>query len=769
MRFASVRSAYFYMEQPVLLPLLYHECVHVNFPSNEDFANAPSTFFGARLEVNKSLRLAQFPVSDATSTYENFWDHFTEEVWSDAVSIALGGRAYLLSLALQLFGKSGELDFNHYKIDEDTLYELDKLGGTRYRKYEVPFPELSMEFFWEARMLIACAVLKGITPLNARFSSLDSDMAAAVEGLIDDWTQSGSHAYRQDATSHAHAELWRHRAELNQWVRKCVLDRLNKHLPALAQSGNVCSTYQLNSSQAAGWITRSVNNYRRNHLQVNPADEFKLPSSFRLENVAVDVRWKLAHDVAEVTSRTEISQWTSGFANWMRNDGGVAFRMALECSRVRCSLVDALADLAAGVATGDHDLPQSAWRELRALLPHLENVDKALLTGLLRRRALFNADMKPQEAVVAKPVLAGIDRLTNTIMAVLSARVPPNGQSPNTEVGVGTLSLGVIRPEEFAQAPGIGSAHDDTLQRINALLKKSAHEQCHAATVPRTPTRGAPKFETEVLSLVGEYQFASYTTNSTPVERDFHVGAEAMRLLTKPRLVMSAGGADLHKSIAEHAGQRYGRLALIRFRYRWQWFDLEAKLQQGLGDKLVGYSLLLSSGWEDAVLVTWHDEATHVWSIAGAGLDVARDDVDVQSSFHVKTNAGVPAAVPARVLGRDDDWLEDLKAWAVTCGLVEKIYERSGRYDYTVVWKGHDDEPGSELDACAQGLAAFPRHLWAGVASSISSFERRAWRSRESKDSGFAGLYPEGEPRYKAVSHFALREKEPQHRRIKRR
>lgn len=757
-RFAIIRSAYFYLEQPVLLPLLYHECVHINFPDNERTSQNPNKFFGARLEATKSLRVAKFPV-ELPRTYENFWDHFTEEVWADAMSVALGGRAYLIALTLQLAGLSGTGDFNHYRVDEDTMYALDDLGRADHRKYEVNYPTLDLPFFWEARLRIASEVLKGLC--HGKYADPRAlPMVSAVDELVAAWHDSGKAAYGEEGTSVEHASWWKYRISLNEWVVETVLKCLRPTFGELGKASNVCSTYHLTSANARVGIAKAVNAYRSKYFKRNAgAEHFTLDKNHRLENVAVDVRWALSRDIVlqmrPFTDRLEC--WTDSFSNWMRHDGGAAFRIALEACRVRLSLMDGLADLLTERRSFNHT-PSGIEARLEELPVDFLRGQAEQTQQLLRRRGITNARLHGHERDV-RLLLGGIDSIANDVCSAFLI-------SDEEEVKVGTLSLGVVRPEEFAVAQGKvahRSPYLSALDRVEKYLTESARTITYSACRPHDalPSHLAtePKFESVFVKLIGEYQFLAFTRGSTPVERDAHPGPFAPRMLVKPRLVLQVAGSELRYEGKERT--LWARVSLIRFRHRWQWADLTTELDRekktGANAKLADYSLFLSSAWEDVVLVTWHNQPGQLWEADNFRLSIgSRDGVDTQSTFVVpETSYHVKPGEMGQ--GTIKDWLHAMKTWANSTNLVSRVYRRSGRYDYTVVWSSTAKDAGglhlTSLEACTTAMASMPVELWQQVQSMITSYEKRVYVDEEQNDAATAT-----QRELKAVTHFAIRD-----------
>lgn len=356
-RFATVRSAYFYMEQPILLPLLYHECAHIAF-SNRAFAGAQGdghhpadveTFFSARAAAMQSLRMIKFPDGTAQAHYENFWDHFTEEVWADALALALGGRGYLVALALQLFGLSGEESFDHFDLDTDTVHELGGLGRPAKRKYPEPRPQEEVSYFWEARLQIACDLLahRG----DCRTPECDRRWISAIRDLLAGYARSGARAHAREGTSARHEVLWEYRAKLNDWVRNTTGRYLLQHFGALFGNSPVCTTYELATAQERRCLESLVRAYRQRYMpQFRGHSEFRLDEHHRLEHLPADIRWHVARDITAAMRASEacppITSWqelapTEPSSSARRSYGPRASRTGASATPTGCGMTAA--------------------------------------------------------------------------------------------------------------------------------------------------------------------------------------------------------------------------------------------------------------------------------------------------------------------------------------------------------------------------------------------------------------------------------------------
>lgn len=854
-RFATVRSAYFYMEQPILLPLLYHECAHIAF-SNRAFAGAQGdghhpagveTFFSARAAAMQSLRMIKFPDGTAQAHYENFWDHFTEEVWADALALALGGRGYLVALALQLFGLSGEESFDHFDLDTDTVHELGGLGRPAKRKYPEPRPQEEVSYFWEARLQIACDLLahRG----DCRTPECDRRWISAIRDLLAGYARSGARAHAREGTSARHEVLWEYRAKLNDWVRNTTGRYLLQHFGALFGNSPVCTTYELATAQERRCLESLVRAYRQRYMpQFRGHSEFRLDEHHRLEHLPADIRWHVARDITAAMRASEacppitswqelaptepsssapplirpssIEDWSQRYANWMRHDGGVAFRVALEASRLRLSLLDALADEVERVQAEHRQQAAGgpAAKSGVAFLPPFHTLsaeavrDSARcgdIVGQLRRRQITNTRRqdsgwtKAALRLVEDRVGREMDRLLDYFVSLDEPPSSGTGAAPAPRAGqargeapVGTLALGIIRPDEIARQSTTagGSPYLASLNALEGQWKWSRDRHAEVATGAGPPfLRSRPSIGTAYARLLGDYQFLAYAKGTTPVERDFHAHGDVaslagdaeprlIRRLVKPRMVLQLAGTELKAAIEAHGASHWGRLSLIRFRYRWQWTELVDRLEGDLanepapvGERLLGYSLLSSSAWEDVILITWYDSQKPLWK-AMRRLSLAPglySGMDIQSTFLPPTDccgSDCPAVAltppdlaharerhersQAADEPRPSDWEIAFFEWARQCGAVDRVYSRSGRYDYTVLWK--QDSPGEPTDVlghCMRGLASIPKEVWQQVSSVISSYEVRRWHLEGNEPV----IDPLSQLTNEAVTHFAIK------------
>lgn len=783
-RYAIVQSAYFYLEQPILFPLLYHECVHVNFPKDDITKLEKNNFFRARLAVVESLRRAEFPGAPNV-TNDQFWNHFTEEVWADTMSLALGGRAYLMPLALQVFGDNSGSEFTHYQINEDSPYPIDQWGRVNYRKYEVQYPELSEAFFWEARLLVSCRVLRafgrhkrGVKAAESR----DDEIYTAVENLIDAWWESGAQAFRDDQTSPEHANYWTYRREINEWVAETLLRSLVDHLPELHGRADICSTYHIRpsvdepsdeSNGVANLINTNFSAYAQKNLGPGGSEtELVLEKAgvHRLENVAVDAKWIASSRIARQLIDMEAAEhWARNFASWVPNEGCVPYRIALEASRVKMSLFDSLADMldaqeSSISATVDRQPGIDAgWVKKRleifaSRIPKNLKKDSEFRRKLLRRRGLTASDMVEHRCVdevrFLGKLLNELEVLTDDIMRLSS------------QAGdAGTLTLGVIRPAEFIRRgneQSNDSPYAGAFRRVRESFEAAAKGHDKMAGGRTDSKLSKDKARGAVTSLIGEYQFMSYAPDSTPVERDFHPDGAPLMLI-KPRFVVHIGGLPLCDLLKVHNGS-WGRVSLIRFKYKYQWCHLLRRLECGLraSDGKVArnvYSLYLSSAWEHVVLVTMHELPRDAWRLDKLGLVAGNcSGVDIQSTYIVpddvlnsnKNNNPLNSYSTSQgAVNAGEGWIGKFAAWAEASDLVSLVYKRSGRFDYTVIWKNSGEKKeGWELKACVDGLAKMPSHLWQNITAMLSSFEERSY---EHKDSISINRHD-----YVAVTHFAV-------------
>ena len=224
------------------------------------------------------------------------------------------------------------------------------------------------------------------------------------------------------------------------------------------------------------------------------------------------------------------------------------------------------------------------------------------------------------------------------------------------------------------------------------------------------------------------------------------------------------GSERLHSknALLAQSEKGLGRLTLFRFRYRWQWLEVFEFVKAR--EYRLHPILWLSSGWEDAILITWHRSENEYWRQHGELLKVLGDDVECQS------NAIVPDLLKENTEVTFPKWKKDVtsndsrETWvnSILCGernakiepfceerreqrglndytiygrnedndtrdqhVVERVNRRTGRYDYTIVWKRDQKRSNSGLKDFAEIMQGLPTWFWRDIGRISTSYEER--------------------------------------------
>ena len=710
-RFGTLRSAFFYLEQPALFPLLYHESSHLNFPDTIDPNSLDYDFFSIRHDATIALsRPANF-----SPTSKNFWDQYTEEVWADCLAVALSGRAYLGALSLQIFGLSGTLFFSHVDFFDDQVFPLDTLGEDDKRSYLSQHPTDDEAYFWEARLLIALRLCRSLHQ-----DPVTITLCKEIEIALDEWYESGLRTFSAGRVSDEHEEHWKYRREINEWVCDTAWTFIKDYVDELAEEKDI-SCMNVISEECLNKINSAVEKFLDERFKNNIKENFFNETSCRrLENIALDVRLRVGQAISremDASSREKsqsssdeyIENISEGFASWSRNDGSMAFRLALEWYLVRLSQLEEHIDKLGNNPENRTDLDKEILASLKLKLPF--NLNKTSSPDCLKE---------------TKKLLLEWSNMADTIIDVL---IPRSSSETASEISVGTLCLGNMRPSQVLMndTGGYAKALMDVKNHFDQMAAGS-----HEKRFPKT------KYAHDFSPLIGEYQFVTFSKGNTPTEREFYPKSPPL-VLIKPRLVFQVFGENLNlkNRQKEKDNKIIGRISLIHFKHRHQWHTLYKSLQEH-SCQFEGASMFVSSAWEDAVLITWHKSDKEMWkSFNILGLSVSHKSSDAQSSI----------LCPMSLFNENrqiESYEENTKKGFVTllASALNKadvgyrtINNRLGRHDYSVIW---DEQRPSEIkknttafnrsnrtaaEVCADALSSLPTRIWKDIGGISHAYE----------------------------------------------
>lgn len=771
----SISSSYFYLEQPVLLPLLYHECAH-EYLREENFSDVYGSekagtyspikhniLFERKQEIAETLR--------RTFTFEgfstDFWTLFINEVWADLISIRLCGLGYLTALSLQIIGASGVSAYSRYMPTLDTNIPLDEICSDDRQIREVHYPNSELHYFWEARLTLAIRALQEFGSSEDEPNSL----IASLTNLINDWNASGAVVNDARNTSHEHKVMWDYRVKLNQWVVKVcgnALSDLYKEFANTVSNIKPAPTpFDLNP-EIEQFVKDSVCVYENSLLSDqtpnndhvykkllcrDPASNKDIGPLKRMEDVTALVRWYLSKIIVDKLLKVELSgldKFTEQYASYIRNDGSTAFRLCYEWMEIRTGVCMASVDWLESESgknffkanaeqdfdelLTEHDSPlgrdtykkiaialkkdvRNYFHKIKVYGPYDSQSERENLVALFSKKGRveqsFLSKITNFNPLNIQKVLNDI--LSNGIKLIEDQR---DADNVSPQIPAGTLTFGLI------QKPGENLTDaDDEAPYLQSLLDAQAYfKQSNEALKRATNKWENANFKFQFFPLIGDYSFISYLHNNTPVERDCHPFHEG-QFLTKPRFVVCVLGgisdnqsADLSaKEKAKPPHPSFGRLAQITFRYRWEWIDLAQKLKKQEYKKNHP-TLFLSSAWEDAILLIWFDNEEEWINISrDLGLSMECNGLDIQSNVIVD-----PSQLNQKTLERSDPVKSpDYSAVSFseileTClkNKVAYVGRRTGRYDFTVVWRKPGGHTYSIEEFWQLLVTELPKEFW---------------------------------------------------------
>jgi hypothetical protein len=753
-RFTTIWSSYFYLEQPILFPLMYHECAHhfanvdamgLSNDVSELSSNAKLWLERPRETAHMLHRLMKFQNSD-----QMFWQTFVTEIWADAIGIALCGNGFLSALAIQLIGTEEENDrkYSDYSFATDEIIPLGDIGKNARKIRGVPFANFELGYFWEARLKLAVKVYKNLYIKN----NSDSKFSDSIIELIDRWVESGAKSNSVENTSTEHNDNWKYREKLNLWAEEVVWDNLSDFITALNLYKNknkkISPSYPLNE-KGEKLISQTFNKYTS---QLFPNDTHREVQIFpkRLEDICIQIRWNLAKNITKSldddSSDKNFEKWGNVFADFMRNDGSVAYRLGLEWSTTRRDVVRTAGSLLHKFYGGDEQKFTLAFQNIpnrdrvfleklyiainkdaAVYINHHYEVDSAeslkIIADLLVKKQSISAIKKKTHNEFKGENLSAFMRNFEDDLydSLIFPSVDYEGEKT---LGVGTFSFGVLRPTSIAliESTDDTNAFNNTLIALNEL-NESVYKEKIESIKNATRNDGYPE-QRRFFGMLGEYGYAQYEGNFTPVEKDYKTlrtdkQRGALKTLSKPRAVLTiARSSDFLNKNPEKSNchDSFFRISQIGFQYRWQVVNLRKAL---IAKKSLfkNFQLMISSAWEDVVIITEHENMSDYFnSIADSDLElVAKKWQDIH------TGIGVSLSDKSNEVKSDEVKLmqamvtSDVTEIFRSLNNVSVVADRTGRYDLSITW--NTDCPITLFNS----FNDLPIQVWSQISSMATS------------------------------------------------
>lgn len=718
----TIWSSYFYLELPVLFPLIYHECAH-------HFAN-PRAAFGDDIDPSDLKVSEWFHCAEEAATIlqkaapleggsQEFWQDIVSELWADAISIRLGGKGYLFALFLQIFGlstPSGPPNFSDYDLADDIKIPLNEIGATSRRMIPVDYPAADPGYFWPARAWFALRVYRHIHKNDTNDSWIDG-----FDLLIQDWLNSGAVAMSARAASHEHQTFWSYKKSLNEWVLNVTWGCLESFVSELSHGPNrerpprkTRAEQYVVERDVAAVLEQDINSYADAYLKIKLSKPFRFTSeNLRLEDICPEVRWWISGTVCDAFASeannglgagTEIDRWIGTYIDHIACDGGVPFRLAMEWLGIRRDLVvcaarslhqadDASAERKwAGASAMERDLARKLYN---AALEDLsaQKVPPVQATPSESARSRRTAATELSRLAFQplpdtwKGLRAKIDEVRLRFTKIATGFV-------NDADNIGTFTFGVLRPVHIERA---GSYHE-AIADIQCYFER-AHTR-RAALITQGQF-GNKDGHWQFWPLLGDYSFATYQPGLASTNKAFHPTFQPPAVL-KRRVALRLIRNRHH----DPGALGVVRVAQLDLTYRWQWLLLAENADPWT-------DIYLSSAWEDVILVTSHDRLDELKRSYVAKELRTRRWLDMHSSLGLPKIPQTDEGVRRNLF--DDGAEEYVSRWQNYD--VGRVTERTGRFDITIRWNAADPLGVWDL------LNSIPAEEWGEVLSMVTTFE----------------------------------------------
>jgi hypothetical protein len=768
-KIGTIESAFFYVEQPLLFPLIYHECAHLHITGFETNPRTGVDFLSDLQRVGLAMDNSAGAALDLQN--RDLFVGLTEEVWADAIAVALCGKSYLVALALQIFGADDEDLFTRFEGPSPA--PLNERGKDSLKTYKAPeLTDSGDSYFWIARIQTAawlCRILYG--------PDADDGWIRALELSCKELQSVGSKAiFPLDGRSNRDHDNWIQQIRLNDWAHERWRRYLRRHVERLRQFQHN-RHFRVSTSQR-DVLKKAVGGFMEECGLVDSGQKegdetyFSLKSLEkirRLEEAPITIRWALSGPLVEQQISAQSGKRSidklRNFADYARHDGSTAFRILFEQWIAVSSLWEELAKmvLKGGTASSAHHSNSALVQELYSnatkilkVFAGLESETPYLEQGLMKlafrktvdlnmhgiaRLGFSDAAMQEpspiayefHDWIVRKCFADSFPSLeetthrefvgmrydlyhvlceeffnvsTDKIAAAFASTFGADSDDAKTrQIRVGMLSFGHLQTAGLARYES--NAIDEARDEIEGALNNSSWIAIQEAT--------SHNLAQAFLPLFGDYHFALYTPGLTPVERD--ASRRYPKSLVKPRFVWRVAGNST--PLAPHNAPSVATVSLVRMAHRWRWMPLldALKIRKDPQD----FEVFLSSAWEDLVVIAWHsDVSSAIEFIRGvfqthhrSSVSATVDEIGETDSFTMLCSQGTsPALDFARIDGGisgEESLKEIQKMLQAIPGVAVSMAEKTGRYDYVLTIGG------ATIEAATGAIGQLPGDFWKKV------------------------------------------------------
>ncbi|OHC69529.1 MAG: hypothetical protein A3H93_15480 [Rhodocyclales bacterium RIFCSPLOWO2_02_FULL_63_24] len=336
--YALIRSLYFYLEHPILFPLLFHELGHIHMELDQQEERQLKPTWGTTprdTELFSFLRSSRKAASDLKIGMSRFgiytigdedYQLIATEIWADALGVALGGASFVHALALQIFGQRehtniamGRRPFggpNDGKYGDNRGHDVWHQQLKTLNASEIG--EKPAQYFSFARILVAVKLALALYERAERAKDMgkDTEDIPFVDGLRDScdaieelWKRfrsSGDHTYHKDRSSGDHERWWDLYCDANESLAEGCFVHLEPHIGRMWQYAKDHNrhAYRFGRGPTDAKLRERIWQFFHSFMEEQPScrdlhdktvrQDLKEHAPTRLEDAALAMRWASA-------------------------------------------------------------------------------------------------------------------------------------------------------------------------------------------------------------------------------------------------------------------------------------------------------------------------------------------------------------------------------------------------------------------------------------------------------------------------------------------
>lgn len=677
--YALVRSLFFYLEHPILFPLLFHELTHIQMDLDQKEKDAEERYGHAgqmgfeRFAFLKSSERAAADLKYGTAEQgidisDGDFRALTAEIWADAIGVTLGGASFLQALALQILGQQERQNICGMSTAFNNCIDTEVESRSWCKQVRIldekTISSDAIRYFAFARLLVAVRVSqalydRGSSERWVKGLPFADGLQSACDAIEDLWNllkQSGAYVYRSSRSSGTHDDSWRFYCNMNDWVAKSCFVHLASQIDRMWRyaADHWRHAYRLGTCSPDRFLRKRI--WQFFDVFLKHTEESRIPKAFserfknfrppasltrsapaRLEDAALAIRWAVATLLYPSAKGEVLDQGAlDDLIDNTRWDGLGAFRYLLEWYQLLMArghnlseqpwpetgekLRDLAADLQSLFSANFSD-EKEADRELKSLM------SKFMIFFLNPRYEWWARVGQPADAIGDFGTLKWIEGDSNVRRQFEKSAIAFVHKLKRNLWVEGFSAIGAEKPYVLpASMFCLGVLRPSWAIGAEGLTELSALD-----ALKELP----PNNNHRVFPVIGDYSYVRWMPIRTVSNMDSFSRRELLpqdkplsipRHFEKPRMLIKVFGKDLLETTAKRLGDRlFIRLALVKFKFRSQWVELLKQLVE-LDENLKGSEeaiaekcgMYLSSGWEDVVFMVCHNDLKELRCVDGS-------------------------------------------------------------------------------------------------------------------------------------------------------